>query len=132
MIKEDVLNALRVLGFSPEEIDESIGYRFEYDGFTLIYSPDDEESRCITFMLPDVFDISDDNRIPALEAIATLCGKVRYVQAHIMFDSQVWLNYQHSLCCSEVTTEILEHMVRVLAYAAAIFHKIINGDNDEN
>ena len=37
MIKEQVVSALSALGFIPEEI-EDFGYRFDYEGLTLIYS----------------------------------------------------------------------------------------------
>lgn len=131
MIKENVLTVLSALGFIPEEI-EGFGYRFEYEGLTLAYSIDDEESKCITLTAPGVFDISDDNRVAVLEAMAKLCGKMKYVQPQIMFDDQVWLNYQHYLCENEVPQELIEHMIRVLAISTITIHNIINGnDNDD-
>ena len=129
MIKENVLTALSALGFIPKEI-EGFGYRFEYEG--LIYTVDDEEAKCITLTAPDVFDISDDNRVAVLEAMAKLCGKMKYVQPNIMFENQVWLNYQHYLGDNEVTPELIEHMIRVLAFSTITIHNIINGsDNDD-
>ncbi|MDE5629376.1 MAG: hypothetical protein K2I69_07430 [Muribaculaceae bacterium] len=131
MIKENVLTALSALGFIPKEI-EGFGYRIEYEGITLIYTVDDEEARCITLTAPDVFDISDDNRTAVLEAMAKLCGKMKYVQPHIMFENQVWLNYQHYLGENEVTQELIEHMIHVLAISTITIHNIITGnDNDD-
>ena len=86
MIKEQVVSALSALGFIPEEI-EDFGYRFDYEGLTLIY---------------------------------------------IMFDNQVWLNYQHYAGENEVTASLIEHMVRVLAFSTINFHKIINGDDNDD
>lgn len=131
MIKEKVLTVLSALGFRPEEI-EGFGYRFEYEGLTVIYTIDDEEAKCITFTAPDVFDISDDNRVAVLGAMAKLCGKMKYVQPHIMFENQVWLNYQHYLGENEVTPGLIEHMIRVLAFSTITIHNIVNGnDNDD-
>lgn len=131
MIKENVLTALSALGFIPKEI-EGFGYRIEYEGLTIIYTVDDEEAKCITLTAPDVFDISDDNRTAVLEAMAKLCGKMKYVQPHIMFENQVWLNYQHYLGKNEVTQELIEHMVHVLAISTITIHNIITGnDNDD-
>ncbi|MDE6332955.1 MAG: hypothetical protein K2L80_10215, partial [Muribaculaceae bacterium] len=92
MIKESVLTTLRTLGFIPEEI-EGFGYRFEYEDLTVIYSADEDEAKCITLTVPYVFNISDDNRVAVLEAMAKLCGRMKYVQPVIMFQEQVWLNY---------------------------------------
>lgn len=131
MIKENVLTALSALGFIPEEI-EGFGYRFEYEGLTVIYTVEDEEAQCISLTAPDVFDISDDNRIAVLEAMVKLCGKMKYVQPHIMFENQVWLNYQHYLGENEVTAELIEHMIRVLAVSTITIHNIINGTDNDN
>lgn len=131
MMEEKVLSALSALGFIPEEI-EGFGYRFDYEGITFIYSEDDEDAKCITLIAPDVFDISDDNRTAVLEAMAKLCGKMKFVQPHIMFEDQVWLNYQHYTGDNEVTPALIEHMIRVLAFSTIAFHKIINGDDNDN
>ena len=131
MIKEQVLTALSALGFIPEEI-EGFGYRFDYEGLTLIYSEDDEDSKCVTLIAPDVFDISEDNRTAVLEAMVKLCGKMKYVQPHIMFENQVGLNYQYYTNDNEVTAALIEHMIRVLAFSTITFHKIINGDDNDD
>ena len=131
MIKEQVLKALSALGFIPEEID-GFGYRFDYEGLTLIYSEDDEDSKCVTLIAPDVFDISEDNRTAVLEAMVKLCGKMKYVQPHIMFENQVGLNYQYYTNDNEVTAALIEHMIRVLAFSTITFHKIINGDDNDD
>ena len=131
MIKEQVLKALSALGFIPEEI-EGFGYRFDYEGLTLIYSEDDEDSKCVTLIAPDVFDISEDNRTAVLEAMVKLCGKMKYVQPHIMFENQVGLNYQYYPNDNEVTAALIEHMIRVLAFSTITFHKIINGDDNDD
>ena len=131
MIKEQVLKALSALGFIPEEI-EGFGYRFDYEGLTLIYSEDDEDSKCVTLIAPDVFDISEDNRTAVLEAMVKLCGKMKYVQPHIMFENQVGLNYQYYTNDNEVTAALIEHMIRVLAFPTITFHKIINGDDNDD
>ena len=131
MIKEKVLTALSALGFIPEEI-EGFGYKFDYEGLNIIYTLDDEDAKCITFIAPNVFDISDDNRIAVLEAMVKLCGKMKYVQPSIIFDNQVWLNYQHYLGDNEVTPELIEHIVRVLSFSTIAINNIINGnDNDD-
>ena len=129
MIKENVLTALSALGFIPEEI-EGYGYRFDYEGLTLLYSVEDDDTKSIAFAAPNLFDVSEDNRVAVLEALVRLAGKVKYVQPCIMFDSQVWINYQHYLGDSEVTPDLIEHIIRVLAYSTIKFHNIINGDEN--
>lgn len=129
MIKEKVLECLYQLGFQPELIDDDFGYRFSYEDLTILYNPE-EESQCLSFTMPGIFDISKENRTTVLEAMARLCAKMRFVQPVIMFDS-VWLNYQHYLDKdTEPTVELLEHMVHVLSISIIQFHKIINNEED--
>lgn len=129
MIKEKVLDCLYQLGFQPELIDEDFGYKFSYEDLTILYNPE-EETQCLTFTMPGIFDISEENRTTVLEAMVKLCAKMRFVQPTIMFDS-VWLNYQHYLDKdAEPTPELLEHMVRVLSFSMIQFHKTINNEED--
>lgn len=131
MIKDDVLSALSALGFIPEEI-EGFGYRFDYEGLTIVYSEEEEDTKCLSLMVPNLFDITDENRVAVLETMVKISGTVKYVQPHIMFDNQVWINYQHYLGDDEVTPELIEHMIRVLTYATIKFNKIINGDDNDD
>lgn len=130
--KEKTLDALRKLGFMPDLIDEDFGYRIDYEGLSLVYSPEDDESQTLHLLVPSIFDITPENREAVLEAMVKLSSKVKYVQPNIMFDDQVWLSYQHYLGDNEINEHLLEHMIRVLSYATTHFHRIIseegNGD----
>ncbi len=131
MIKEKILEILYQLGFQPELVDENYGYRFEYEGLTVLYTPEDEDAHTASFMIPGIFDISEDNRVAVLEAMVKLAGKMKFVQPVIISNS-VWLNYQHYLGEQEPTPEVIEHMIRALAISTVQFHKFINDeDNDE-
>ena len=131
MIKEQVLSALGALGFIPEEIEE-FGYRFDYEGLTMLYSTEDDDTKCITLITPNIFEISDDSHAEVLEAMVNVCGRVKYAQPHIMFGNQVWINYQHHIGENEVTPDLIEHMIRVLSFATSTFHKILNGDDNDD
>lgn len=130
MIKEKILEILYQLGFLPELVDENFGYRFEYEELTVLYTPEDEDAHTAYFMIPGIFDISEDNRVVVLEAMVKLAGKVKFVQPVIVSDS-VWLNYQHFLGEQEPALEVIEHMIRSLAFSTVQFHKYINNESDD-
>lgn len=131
MIKESVLNALKVLGFEPEEIDE-VGYGFKYEDVRFLYAVDDDDTTCVTLMVPRVFEFTPENRAATVDAMVKLCAEVKYVQPSILFDDEVWLSYQHFLGEDEVTPELLEHMIRLLSFATYSFHNTMNPDGDDN
>lgn len=130
--KEKTLEVLHQLGFMPELIDDDFGYRFDYEGLSLVYSHEEDEAQTINILVPAIFDITPENRLAVLEAMVALAGKVKYVQPTIMFDDQVWLSYTHFLGDNEITEELLENMIRVLSYATNHFHRLISEENDGN
>lgn len=128
---EKTLTSLRELGFFVETIGDDLGYKFEFEGINYFIANEDTEADDITISVPGVYDIPEDGRTEALEAMNTLCGKVKFIQPVIMFDNQVWLNYQHHLGEADPTTETVEHMIRALAFGTAIFHQITS-ENEED
>lgn len=132
MVKEKTIEILYRLGFSPEQLDNDMGYHFDYEGMKLFYSAEDDDANCVTFMMPGIFEISDENRIAVLEAMFKLCAKMKFVQPAIIFDS-VWLQYQHFMPDgAEPTEKLIEHMIRVLAVATVKFHQIINNEDTKS
>ena len=132
MVKEKTIEILYRLGFAPEELDNDMGYRFDYEGMNLLYTAEDDDANSITFMMPGIFEISEENRVAVLEATVKLCAKMKFVQPAIIFDS-VWLQYQHFMPDgAEPTEELIAHMIRVLAVATANFNQIINNEDNES
>lgn len=132
MVKEKTIETLYRLGFAPEELDNDMGYRFDYEGMNLLYTAEDDDANSITFMMPGIFDITDENRVKVLETMVGLCAKMKFVQPVIMLDS-VWLQYQHYMeDGQEPTDTLIEHMIRVLAISTLQFHKILNEDNSND
>ncbi len=129
MVKDDVLNAFSILGFIPQEV-EGMGYQIEYEGLNIFY-PTDEDEESVSLTVPGIFEITDENKAEVNDAIVKLGGKMKYIQADIMFGNKVWLNYVHYLGENEVTPNLIEHMITVLAYGTANFHVIINGDEND-
>lgn len=125
MNTEQVLEILYQLGFQPEKVEDSVLYKFEYETWTLLLVPEEDENECVRLMLPGIFDITEDNRGVALEAMAELCGRLKYIQPVILGDS-VWLNYQHYLAENKPTPELIEHMIQSLCYATIQFNQIIH------
>ncbi|MDE6811572.1 MAG: hypothetical protein K2J15_04400 [Muribaculaceae bacterium] len=132
MVKEKTIEILYRLGFSPEELDDDMGYRFDYEGMNLLYSAEDDDANSITFMMPGIFEISGENRVAVLEAMFKLCAKMKFVQPTIILDS-VWLQYQHYMPdVAEPNEVLIAHIIHVLAVATAKFHQIINNEDNES
>lgn len=129
MKKEKVLDILYQLGFQPEQLDDDFGYQFEYEGLTLLYSPE-EDSQTLNLMVPAIFRVTEENKEAVLAAMVGLCGKMKFVQP-ALYGNSVWLNYQHYLGEQEPTEDLLEHMIKLLGVSTYQFNKILNSDGDD-
>lgn len=125
-----ILKILHELGFRPELVDKGLGYRIEYDGTSMIFSMEEESPNTIFFSVPSVFDVTEENRADVLEVMAKLTGKLMFVQPE-MLNKKVWLNYQHFLGDQEPTSEMVEHMIKVLSISTEEFYKLLNSEEDD-
>lgn len=128
MVKDDVLSAFSALGFIPKEV-EGMGFEIDYEGLNILYATEDN-AESVNLIVPGIFEVTDENKADVYDAIVELGGNMKYVQTYVMFGNKVWLNYVHYLGENEVTPKLIEHMITVLAYGTANFHKIINGDEN--
>lgn len=128
MVKDDVLSAFSALGFIPKEV-EGMGFEIDYEGLNILYATEDN-AESVNLIVPGIFEVTDENKADVYDAIVELGGNMKYVQTYVMFGNKVWLNYVHYLGENEVTPKLIEHMITVLAYGIANFHKIINGDEN--
>lgn len=124
MKKEVVLNILSELGFIPEKLEEA-GYQIEYEWLKIVFIGDEDES-CVTFIVPQTYIITDENRTAVYSAIVQLNGMLRYAQAYVMNDNQVWISYIHYLADTIPSADLIEHMITAVSFATAKFHEIIN------
>lgn len=127
------MSALRSLGFIPEEI-EDFGFRFEFEGFPFLYTSDtdEEETRCITFIVPAIHQVTEENRGKTLEALLKLCYHMKFVQPNIIFDEQVCLTYQHYAGDNPVTEDLIEHIIRVLIASTSKFFTLLDPIQQDN
>ena len=123
-----VLNILSELGFIPKKLEEA-GYQIEYEWLKIVFIGDEDESS-VTFIVPQTYIITDENRSAAYNAIVRLNGMLRYAQAYVMNDNQVWISYIHYLADTIPTIGLIEHMITAVSLATAKFHKIINSNEN--
>lgn len=124
---ELVLNELTTMGFEPVELGD-LGYIFQYEEVNYLYMPDDEDEYFLRIVIPGIFDITDENRVAALEAMHETELIMKYAKMCIMMQDTVWAVYEHRLNSSDNLTEMLEHIIRVLDATVNVFNMKINGE----
>ena len=126
--KEIILEQLSAMGFDPIELG-NVGYAFKYEELNYLYMPDDNDEQFLRIAVPQLYDVTDENRVAVLEAMHDTGVMIKYSKVCIMCDDAVWAIYEHRFSTCEDLAEILEHIIRVLEATAQVFHKKINGED---
>ena len=125
--KEIILDQLKAMGFEPIELGD-VGYVFKYEDMNYLYMPDDDDEQFLRIVIPQLFEVTDENRVAVLEAMHDTGLMLKYAKVCIMYENAVWAIYEYRLI-SDNLAELLEHIIRVLEAAVHVFYKKINGED---
>lgn len=125
---EIILDQLKTMGFEPVELGE-VGYLFKYEDMNYLYQPDDDDEHFLRIVIPQLFEVTDENRVAVLDAMHETTLLLKYSKVSIMYDNGVWAIYEHRLGSTDNLAELLEHIIRVLEVTAHVFYKEINGED---
>ena len=125
--KEIILDHLQAMGFEIDELGDS-GYVFNYEDVNYVYIPEEEDQQFLRIVIPNMFDVTDENRDAVLEASNEVSVRLKYAKVSIMHETSVWAVYEHYLHTTENLYELLEHIIQSLAATAQFFHQSIEGE----
>lgn len=126
--KEIILEQLSAMGFEPIELG-NVGYAFKYEELNYLYMPDGNDEQFLRIAIPQLHDVTVENRVAVLEAMHDTGVMLKYSKVCIMYEDAVWAIYEHRLSICEDLGEMLEHIIRVLEATAQVFHMKINGED---
>ena len=127
MNKEKVLNQLEELGFALEEAGE-YGYFFKFEGLNVLYMPDDDDENFMRFAVPNIYDVTEENKALVLEVVNNTNMTIKYSKTCV-FSDDVWIFYEYRLFGEDNLEDIIEHSMRLLQATFCLFHRKIEGDD---
>ena len=127
MIKEKVLTLLEEQGFDLEEAGK-YGYFFEFERLHVLYMPDDDDEKFLRFAVPNIYDVTEENKDLVLEVVNNTNMTIKYSKTCVVSDD-VWIFYENRLFSEDYLEEIIEHSIRLLQATFFLFHQKIEGDD---
>lgn len=126
MNKEVILKKLEMFGFEIEEITD-YGYIFKHEGVSMLYIPDEDEE-CIRFAVPNIFEVTEENRAFVHEVVndTNLCIKYSKV---CVCDDWVWVFYEYHVLGECDTTDLIEHSLLLLCATMTLFFRKVEGED---
>jgi len=119
---EMVFDYLKQQGLCPDMKDEVIV--FKYQMLTFIYHRDDEDEKFFRLSMPGIFDVTEDNRVPVLEAINEVNRQIKAVKAIVPTDD-VWLSTEILMDSTPVLNDFIPRIMEHLMAARKRFYDII-------
>ena len=126
MSKELVLSTIEELGFSVKCDD--FGYVFEYEKVFVLYLPDEDDENFLRFALPNIYDITEENKPFVLEVVNETNIALKYSKT-CAYDDCVCVYYEHRLFGGEHMEDVIRHILLVLQATAFLFLRKIEGDD---
>lgn len=127
MVKELVLSKLENLGFVTEEIPD-LGYVFKYEEMAILYMPDDDDENFLRFAVPNIYDVTEENKPFVLEVVNDTNMAIKYSKTCV-YSEDVWVFYEYRLFEENDLEDIIEHCILLLQATYFLFHRKIEGED---
>lgn len=121
-----ILNQLRTMGFAPEEVP-GFGEIFTFEGMNFLYMPEEGDEEFFRLSMPNLFDVTADNRSYLLDIVNDLNVRMKYSKT-VITDDGVWVFYEHRMEEDENLEDLIEHALYLLRATAYTFHRMVNGE----
>lgn len=127
MKKEQVLAALEGLGFELEDVGE-FGYYFKFEELNFLYMPDEDDEDFLRIAVPNIFDVTEENKPFVLEVVNDTNMSVKYSKTCVAWD-HVWAFFEYRVFGEDHLEDIIEHGIRLLQVSVGLFYRKIEGDD---
>jgi hypothetical protein len=122
-LKEMLLQFLQKEGFCPEEDGPTIFFKCE--GRSYLFIADEDDQQYFRLMMPNIFDVTDENRDIVLSALNTVNSQLKVVKLYTPIPTQVWIGFEILLDSTPVLSDIVPRGISMLRGAQKGFYEAI-------
>ena len=128
MNKELLMSKFEELGFALEDTGD-FGFFFNFEELHYLYIPDEDDEDFLRLAVPNIFDVTADNRSLVMEVVNETNISVKYSKTCVSNDN-VWAIFEHRLFGNENLEDVIEHGIRLLQVTVDVFYRKIEGDDN--
>ena len=122
-LKELMLQYLKEEGFCPKEDEYSIDFKCE--GRTCAFLYDNDDDQYFRLMMPNIFEVTDENREIVLRALNETNSSVKVVKAYTPIPQAVWIGFEVLVDSTPVLADIVPRGLNMLRTAHRTFYEEI-------
>ena len=122
-LKEMMLQFLREEGYCPKEDQYGIDFKCEGRTYAFIYDEDDDQY--FRLMMPNIFDVTDENRDAVLEALNAANSRIKVVKLYTPIPKSVWVGFEIFVDSTPVLGDIVPRALSALRSAQNAFYEAL-------
>lgn len=108
-MKEKILDTLKALGFTLEDMGDSC-YGFQFEGKNYLYMYNESDADFLNIALPTVLEWDGETKASFFQLMDKLNSTLKYVKANKVNDS-MWLFYERELFGDEDLKQVVSRMI---------------------
>ena len=122
-LKELMMQDLQEEGFCPKEVEYGIEFKCEGYAYLMLYDEDDDQY--FRLMMPNIFEVTDENRGIVLYALNDVNTKIKVVKAYTPVPHAVWIGFEVLVDSTPVLADIVPRGLSMLRAALKAFYEVI-------
>lgn len=123
-LKELMMQYLREEGFCPKEDEYGIDFKCEGRSYVFLYDADDDQY--FRLMMPNIFEVTDENRDMVLAALNETNTNVKVIKAYTPIPQAVWVGFEVLVDSTPVLADIVPRGISMLRSGQNSFYEAIN------
>lgn len=120
-----VCKILKKEGLMPTKCDSGLNFKFQMLDYA--FRRDEDDNQFITFVIPGIFDVKEEQIVEAFYAINTINTSIKYVKA-VVYNAEVWLTFEHYY---DEAVDLEDLVMTAIAALYAAYHKFASLLEDE-
>lgn len=122
-LKDMMLDYLKEEGFCPKEDEYGIDFKCEGRAYAFIY--EDNDDQFFRLMMPNIFDVTDENRDVVLKALNETNSNMKVVKAYTPIPQAVWVSFEVLVDSTPVLDDIVPRAIGMLRTGQQVFYEAI-------
>ena len=125
-LKDLMLDYLREEGYCPKETE--YGLEFKCEGKTFVFFYDEDDEQYFRLMMPNIFEVTDENRDAVLKALNQTNSDLKVVKAYTPIPDAVWVGFEVLVDSTPVLADFVPRSLDMLRAAQQKFYEAIQED----
>lgn len=122
-LKELMMQYLKEEGYLPQETEFGLDFKCEGRSYVFFYDADDDQY--FRLMMPNIYDVTDENRDAVLVALNKTNTTVKVVKAYTPIPQAVWIGFEVLVDSTPVLSDFIPRAISMLRTAQQTFYEAL-------